>query len=231
MFYDENQAIKACEEDPSLIFELIKEGHMDLVNKLLKLKKVSLNEIDEDENTVLMKLLKIKQYDLVENYINNSDYDINHQNKDGNTLVHLLASKNYLHIASIIKKLKSNKEVNPNIRNNEGKTALDIAITMDNLCTTLKLIEDKRFNNIDIVSFTNLYNKFIKSDKFGKYSRLTNLEIVIKELSKKTKLLPRMEELIDLIKKNYDIIKNEIMSNKLTFIDTIVNNVLVEVGV
>lgn len=231
MFYDENQAIKACEEDPSLIFELIKEGHMDLVNKLLKLKKVSLNEIDEDENTVLMKLLKIKQYDLVEKYINNSDYDINHQNKDGNTLVHLLASKNYLHIASIIKKLKSNKEVNPNIRNNEGKTALDIAITMDNLCTTLKLIEDKRFNNIDIVSFTNLYNKFIKSDKFGKYSRLTNLEIVIKELSKKTKLLPRMEELIDLIKKNYDIIKNEIMSNKLTFIDTIVNNVLVEVGV
>ena len=231
MFYDENQAIKACEEDPSLIFELIKEGHMDLVNKLLKLKKVSLNEIDEDENTVLMKLLKIKQYDLVEKYINNSDYDINHQNKDGNTLVHLLASKNYLHIASIIKKLKSNKEVNPNIRNNEGKTALDIAITMDNLCTTLKLIEDKRFNNIDIVSFTNLYNKFIKSDKFGKYSRLTNLEIVIKELSKKTKLLPRVEELIDLIKKNYDIIKNEIMSNKLTFIDTIVNNVLVEVGV
>ena len=112
-----------------------------------------------------------------------------------------------------------------------GKTALDIAIKTDNLCTTLKLIEDKRFNNIDIVSFTNLYNKFIKSDKFGKYSRLTNLEIVVKELSKKTKLLPRMEELINLIKKNYDVIKNEIMSNRLTFIDTIVNSVLVEVGV
>ena len=40
-----------------------------------------------------------------------------------------------------------------------------------------------------------------------------------------------MEELVDLIKKNYDIIKNEIMSNRLTFIDTIVNSVLVEVGV
>lgn len=231
MFYDEDQAYKACEEEPSLVFELIKEGHVDLVDKLLKLKKVSLNEIDEDGNTVLMKLLKIKQYNLVEKYINNSEYDINHQNKDGNTLVHLLASKDYLHVASIIKKLKRNKEVNPNIRNNEGKTALDIAIKTDNLCTTLKLIEDKRFNNIDIVSFTNLYNKFIKSDKFGKYSRLTNLEIVVKELSKKTKLLPRMEELVDLIKKNYDVIKNEIMSNRLTFIDTIVNSVLVEVGV
>ena len=231
MFYDEEQARKACEEDPSLVFELIKEGHMDLVDKLLKSKIVSLNEVDEDGNTVLMKLLKIKQYDLVEKHINNSEYDINHQNKDGNTLVHLLSSKDYLHVASIIKKLKRNKEVNPNIRNNEGKTALDIAIKTDNLCTTLKLIEDKRVNNIDIVSFTNLYNKFIKSDKFGKYSRLTNLEIVVKELSKKTKLLPRMEELINLIKKNYDVIKNEIMSNRLTFIDTIVNSVLVEVGV
>ena len=88
--------------------------------------------------------------------------------------------------------------------NNVGKKALDIAISMDNLCTTLKLIEDKRFNNIDVISFTNLYNKFIKSEKFGKYSRLTNLEIVIKELSKKTKLLPRMEELVDLIK-NYEL--------------------------
>ena len=231
MFYDEDQATKACEEEPSLVFELIKEGHMDLVDKLLKSKIVSLNEVDEDGNTVLMKLLKVKQYDLVEKYINNSDYDINHQNKDGNTLVHLLSSKDYLHVASIIKKLRRNKEVNPNIRNNEGKTALDIAIKTDNLCTTLKLIEDNRFNNIDIVSFTNLYNKFIKSDKFGKYSRLTNLEIVVKELSKKTKLLPRMEELINLIKKNYDVIKNEIMSNRLTFIDTIVNSVLVEVGV
>ena len=32
MFYDETQAINACEEDPSLIFELIKEGHLDLVD-------------------------------------------------------------------------------------------------------------------------------------------------------------------------------------------------------
>ena len=229
MFYDEEQAYKACEEEPALVFELIKEGHMDLVDKLLKLKKVSLNEIDEDGNTVLMKLLKVKQYNLVEKYINNRDYDINHQNKDGNTLVHLLASKDYLHVASIIKKLKRNKEANPNIRNNDGKTALDIAIKTDNLCITLKLIEDKRFNNIDIVSFTNLYNKFIKSEKIGKYTKLTNLETIVKELSKKPKLLPRMEELVELIKKNFEIIKKEIMSNKLTFIDTIVNSVLVEV--
>ena len=28
MFYDEKQALKACEEDPSLIFDLIKEGYL-----------------------------------------------------------------------------------------------------------------------------------------------------------------------------------------------------------
>ena len=38
MFYDETQATNACEEEPSLIFELIKEGHLELVDKLLKKK-------------------------------------------------------------------------------------------------------------------------------------------------------------------------------------------------
>lgn len=43
MFYDETQATLACEEEPSLIFELIKEGHLELVDKLIKKKIVSLN--------------------------------------------------------------------------------------------------------------------------------------------------------------------------------------------
>ena len=231
MFYDETQAINACEEDPSLIFELIKEGHLDLVDKLLKKKIVSLSTIDEGGNTVLMRLLKSKKYDLVEKYINDIDRDINHQNKDGNTLSHLLATKSYLHTAKIIKKLKRNKEINPNIRNNEGRTILDIAISTGNLCTTLKLLEDKRFNNIDLVSFNNLYNTFIKSDEFGKYTKLTNLETIVNELSKKAKLLPKVKEIVDLVKKNFDIIKNELMNNKLTFMDNIVKNVLMEVTV
>ena len=231
MFYDETQAINACEEDPSLIFELIKEGHLDLVDKLLKKKIVSLSTIDEGGNTVLMRLLKSKKYDLVEKYINDINSDINHQNKDGNTLSHLLATKNYLNTAKIIKKLKRNKELDPNIRNNEGKTILDLAISTGNLCTTLKLLEDKRFNNIDLVSFNNLYNTFIKSDNFGKYTKLTNLETIVKELSKKTRLLPKVKEIVDLVKKNFDIIKNELMNNKLTFMDNIVKNVIMEVAV
>ena len=231
MFYDEEQAVKACEEEPSLIFELMKEGHMQLVDFLLKKKKVSLKTIDQDGNTVLMKLLKMRQYDLVEKYINDLDSDINHQNNEGNTFAHLLATKDYVHTANIIKKLRRNKEFMPNIRNNEGKTILDLAISTGNLCTTLKLLEDKRFNDIDLVSFTNLYNTFVKSEEFGKYTKLMNLETIISELSKKSRLLPRVEEIISLVKKNFDIIKNELMNNKLTFMDNIVKNVTMGVAV
>lgn len=231
MFYDEEQAVKACEEEPSLIFELMKEGHMQLVDFLLKKKKVSLKTIDQDGNTVLMKLLKMRQYDLVEKYINNLNSDINHQNNEGNTFAHLLATKDYVHTANIIKKLRRNKEFMPNIRNNEGKTILDLAISTGNLCTTLKLLEDKRFNDIDLVSFTNLYNTFVKSEEFGKYTKLMNLETIISELSKKSRLLPRVEEIISLVKKNFDIIKNELMNNKLTFMDNIVKNVTMGVAV
>ena len=231
MFYDEDQAIRACEEEPSLIFELIKEGHIELADKLLQKKLVSLMTLDAEGNTVLMKLVKMRQYGIVEKYINSADYDVNHQNKDGNTLIHLLAGKDYIHTAAIIKKLKRNKNFVPNIRNNEGKTSLDIAISNNNLCTTLKLIEDKRFNNIDIVSFTNLYNTFIKNDNFGKYAKLMNLETIINELSKKSRLLPSIEELVVMIKKNFNVIKNELMCNKLTYIDKIMDNILVEVNV
>lgn len=231
MFFDEEQAVKACEEEPSLIFELMKEGHMQLVDFLLKKKKVSLKTIDQDGNTVLMKLLKMRQYDLVEKYINDLDSDINHQNNEGNTFAHLLATKDYVHTANIIKKLRRNKEFMPNIRNNEGNTILDLAISTGNLCTTLKLLEDKRFNDIDLVSFTNLYNTFVKSEEFGKYTKLMNLETIISELSKKSRLLPRVEEIISLVKKNFDIIKNELMNNKLTFMDNIVKNVTMGVAV
>ena len=231
MFYDEMQATKACEEEPSLIFELIKEGHFELVDELIKKKIVSLNTVDSDGNNVLMKLLKCKKYDLVEKYINDTYNDINHQNNDGNTICHILATKDYVNSLNILKKLKRNKHIDPNIRNNEGKTVLDIAISKGNLCTTLKLLEDKRFNNIDLVSFNNLYNTFIKSDNFGKYTKLTNLETIVNELSKKNRLLPKVKEIVELVKKNFDIIKNELMNNKLTFMDNIVKNVIMEVAV
>ena len=98
MFYDIEQAKKACAEDPSLTFELIKEGHIELVDELLTKKKVDINTTDELGNTILMRLLKNKNYDIVLRHMKNKDWDVNHQNNDGDTFGHILAGINYVNV-------------------------------------------------------------------------------------------------------------------------------------
>ena len=143
MFYAEEQVYDALKENKNTIFELMKEGLWPLVDKMLSKKMVSLSLVDEEGNTVLMKLVKLKQYSMALKYMGLSDVDINHQNNDGNTFAHLLATKDYIKVAPLIKKLKRNKEFSPNLKNNEGKTILDLSIESGNLCTTLKFLEDK----------------------------------------------------------------------------------------
>ena len=76
MFYDVDQAMRAVEEEPSLIFELIKEGHIDLVDRLLKRKKVDINTCDDAGNSVLVRLLRHGDYDVVLNHMGNKDWDV-----------------------------------------------------------------------------------------------------------------------------------------------------------
>lgn len=228
MFYNETKTIELVEGDPSLVFELIKEDHLELVDKLLKKKIVDINICDDAGNNILVRLLKHGAYDLVLEHMGNKDWDINHQNYDGNTFAHYLASINYVNIVEIITKLKRNKKFLPNIKNNKGETILDKSINDNYIYTTVKILEDARFNNIDIMSFKNLYDTYIKSNKYGKYSKLTNLEMIIENLEEK-KLLPRMEKLILFIKSNFDIIKQEVLSNQRSIcMDNIINNVLQE---
>lgn len=227
MFYDEKQAIKACEEEPVLIFELMKEGHMELVDELLTKKKVCINICDEQGNDVLTKLLKLKQYDLVLKHMKNKTWDVNHQNNDGNTFAHILVAINYVNVLEIINLLKKNKSFIPNIKNNKGETILDKSINDNYIYTTIKILEDQRFNNIDIVSFKRLYNTYVKSNHYGKYSKLTNLEVIIDSLEEK-KLLPRMEKLLSFISNNFDEIKEQLLSNKSEYMDTIINLLLEE---
>lgn len=231
MFYAEEQAILACEEDPSLIFELMKEGHFHLVDNLLKKEKVSVATLDNDGNNVLMKLAKLHQYELVFKYLSKDEDITNHQNNEGNTLLHILATRNYMKVAPIIKKLKRNDNLAWNLKNNEGKTILDIAIEKDNLVTAFKILEDKRFNNIDVMSFLSFYKTFIKSKEYGKYTKLSNLEIMVSNLENKNELLPMMDRLVNMILENFDHIKNELMKNKLTSMDNIIHEVLVDVEV
>ena len=225
MFYDEAKAVEACIEEPSLIFELIKEGHFELVDKLLTQKKVDINICDEFGNNVLMKLLKKGQYDIVLKHMKNKNLDINHQNYDGDTFAHLLVSINYVNVLEIIKALVKNKQFLPNIKNNKGETILDKSINDNYIYTTVKILEDKRFNNIDIVSFKNLYETYIETNKYGKYTKLNNLEIILDSLDKKT-LMPSMERLITLIKENFEYIKQRLINNKTTGINDFINDVI-----
>ena len=113
MFYNETKAIELVEGDPSLVFELIKGEHFELVDKLLKKKIVDINICDEAGNNILVRLLKQGAYDIVLEHMKNKDWDVNHQNLDGNTFAHILVSINYVNVVDIINKLKRNKEFSP----------------------------------------------------------------------------------------------------------------------
>lgn len=228
MFYDEVQALQACEEAPSLIFQLMKEGHFELVDEFLQKKIVPLSTADEHENTVIMQLLRYKQYDLVLKYMKKEEADINHQNDDGNTFAHFLVAKDYVHVAKIIKELNKNKAFIPNIKNFEGKTILDLSIEKNYFCTTVHILKDKRFDNIDILSFQNLYQTYIKSNLYGKYTKLTNLELIVGNLGKKDSLLPRLQKLVDHINEEMDNIKEEILTNRMTLLDGMIKEAFQE---
>ena len=230
MFYDEEKTIKACEENPALIFELISEEHFELVDKLLSKKKVNLNTTDSSGNDVVTRLLKAKSFDLVLKYMKNKEWNINHQNNEGNTFAHYLVSINYVYVVDIIKAIRRRKDFIPNLKNEKKETILDKSINENYIYTTLKILEDKRFNNIDVVSFKKLFNAYIKSSYYGKYSKLNNLQIIIGSLSKKDVLLPNMKQLLDEIKDNMDQIKTEIMSNKSKSLEKIIKKKLVEVS-
>lgn len=231
MFYDEERAIMACEEDPSLVFNLIKEGYFETVDKLLSKHKIDINVCDESGNDILVRLLKKGQYDLVLKHMKNKDWDINHQNNDGNTFAHILVLVNYINVIEIIKQLKKNKNFLPNIKNNKGETILDRSINGNYIYTTVKILEDRRFNSIDIASFKKLYDTYIKTNNYGKYTKMTNLEIIMDSLDGKD-LVPRMEKLVGYFNRDYDFIKDEIINdNKTNKMDTIINKVLSESNV
>lgn len=228
MLYNEKKMIKACEEDPSLIFGLIKEGDFSLVDQVLSKKKIDINTQDPAGNDVITRLLKAKEYELVLKYMKRKDWDVNHQNMDGNTFAHYLVSIHYVYVIDIIKTLKRNKSFIPNIKNKKGETILDKSINENYIYTTIKVLEDNRFHMIDVPSFKKIYETYIKSSYYGKYSKLNNLTIIIDNLNKKEELLPIMKDLVQDIKRNMNIIKKEMMKNKSKYLENMINDVLVE---
>ena len=146
----------------------------------------------------------------------------------GCTFAHYLVSINYVNVMEIIKKLTKNKDFLPNIKNNKGETILDKSINDNYIYTTVKILEDSRFDNIDVVSFKNLYDTYIKSNRYGKYSKINNLEVILDSLTDKN-LLPRMKKLVSFIQNNFDKIKEEVLtSQKSVYMDSIINRILKE---
>ena len=115
-----------------------------------------------------------------------------------------------------------------NIKNNRGKTMLDVAIEVQNTMPALKILEEKRFNNIDVLSFKHLYKLCIKNSYYGKYSKLTNLESIIDSLEKKDGLGTSMNILVERIVDNMEVIKHEIVKNKYSLLDKMINTSLKE---
>lgn len=228
MFYDRLQAIKACEEDPSLIFELMKDNYFDIVEEIISKNKISINTCDNIGNNIMMKLLKYKKYDLVLKFMSKRDLDINHQNDDGNTFGHILALDNTSHSLNIWISLTKKKKYIPNIKNNNGETALDRCINSNSIAA-LKILSNKKFDNIDVISFKKLINTYINNGYYGKYSKLNNLEIIIDSLEKD--LLPVLKTVIDKIVENMDLIKKAIMKNNDFVLNNIINSSLLEATV
>ncbi len=225
MFYSIVQAESACEEEPSLIFSLIKECDTEVVSKIIAKEGYDFNITDKLGNNVLMALLKNKDYDLVLKYLDK--VDINHQNNDGDTLMHILVTHNYTSTKEIMESILSNEKFIPNIKNNLGETILDKSINNNYLYTTIKILGDERFNSIDIYSFKNLYETYIKSNNYGKYSKLSNLELILDNLADKV-LLPRMKKLVSLINNNLDSIKDDFYVSKTEKMDNLINLAIAE---
>lgn len=228
MFYDEQQAFDACSEDPLLIFTLIKLGHFGVVEALLEKNKVDVNLCDSVGNDVVVRLLKAKQYELVLKLMKKRSWDVNHQNVDGDTFGHILALDNSVSALTLVAQLTKKKNYLPNIRNNKGETIFDRAVNNNYMMTAFKILEDKRFNNISVLSFKRLCRASIKNVYYGKYSKLNNLEVIVGSLEKK-ELVPSMQNLVNKINDNLDEIKSELMGNSYSVLEGIIDSSLEEV--
>ncbi len=215
--------VDACREDPSLVFKMISLGNYDVVETLINDNAINVNMVDSVGNDVVMRLLKAKQYDLVYQLMKKKNWDVNHKNNEGDTFGHILAHDDSLCAVKVVEQLSKKKNYLPNIRNNKGETIFDRALRHNYLCTALKVLEDKRFNSIDIDSFKNLCNRFIKNRDYGKYTKINTLEIIVENFEKKD-LEPKIANLVEEISLNMDKLKNDIMNNDSKLLDSLLDN-------
>ena len=217
--------IKSCEDEPSGIFPLICRGEFDTVDYLLDKGIVNINTVDCLGNDVVTRLLKAKQYDYVIELMKKKNWDVNSRN---DTFGNILACDNSASSIKVVDALLSKKRFIPNIRNNKGETLLDKAIHNNYLISSLKILEDKRFTSIDLYDFKGLFDLSINNEYYGKYSKVSNFNSIIKSLNKK-ELQPNMKKLVDRMYDNREAIRDNIMNDSLDIVTSIINTTINEV--
>ena len=227
MFYSEQQVVDACTGEPSLVFNVIKNGDFEVIERLLDENKLNVNVCDGVGNDLVTRLLKSKQYDLVIEVMKKRNWDVNHQNIEGNTFGHILVLDNSVGALRVMEQLIKKKNFTPNIKNNKGETMLDRAINNNYIYTVFKILEDKRCNDIDLITFKKLYKTCIRNSYYGIYSKLNNLEVIVDNLDKK-ELEPDVRKIIDVINDNMEYIKTEIMRNRSSILENIINSTMNE---
>ncbi len=206
--------------DRNYIFTLIKNKQFDIIEQLIVENKIDVNITDGVGNNVLMRLLKVKKYDYVIRLMKKKNWDVNKQNDDGDTFGHILAQDNSMGAIKVMDELKKNKNYLPNTKNKKGETALDKAINNNYLAYAFKILEDDRFDSINVDSFKNLFSICI-SNNYGKYSIIKNLEIIIRSLESKTLNIDLRQIVIDL-QNNFNLIKREILNDNSYILKNIV---------
>lgn len=220
MFYNEESATRTCEDIPLTSFEVIKNGYGYILFDLIKNKALDINLEDENKNNILMSLAINKDFETLLKLINNKDFDINKQNEDGDTLSHLILKSTGIKILEIYKNIKKKEDFNPHIKNKKGEGLIDIAIKTNSLRNIINVITDNKYCCMNINSFANIYENYLKSKSFGFYTKIDILDAILKIDIKKMDL--EFKKLIISLKENYELIKEELSKGKTTTLENIV---------
>ena len=218
--FTSDQAIKAAEEDPSIIFELIKTDNDELLNHMLDESLIDVNLVSSNNDNLAIKLLKSAKYELVLKVIKNKNWNVNYQNDDKETFGHILAKINNVAVVPIFKELKKNKNFDINIRNKDDKTIFDISVESHNSYVSTKIIEDERFNDINIFEFLKFYETYIDTNEYGKYSKINMIESILTMDGRYVNT--RMQELLNHLKDNVKNIKKDIENDDYNLLNSII---------
>lgn len=218
--FTSDQAIKAAEEDPSIIFELIKTDNDELLNHMLDESLIDVNLVSNNNDSLAIKLLKSAKYELVLKVIKNKNWNVNYQNDDKETFGHILAKINNVAVVPVFKELKKNKNFDINIRNKDDKTIFDISVESHNSYVSTKIIEDERFNDINIFEFLKFYETYIDTNEYGKYSKINMIESILTMDGRYVNT--RMQELLNHLKDNVKNIKKDIENDDYNLLKSII---------